>query len=71
MYVASIIWTSTKNEWTERNLITCFWIFYQSSSDHACFDYQSPLKLAQSKAMEQKRLTFDRCRPHSVAFGYY
>ena len=31
-------------EWVEcieRNLITCVWTFYHSSSDHACFDHLS------------------------------
>ena len=29
------------------------------------------LKLTQSTALEQKRFAFDRCRLHSVTFGYY
>ena len=68
-YVASFIWTSTKNEWNAQNatllrafgpsitryLITCVLAIYHSLSDHACFGHLSRETYAtQATVLEQQ-----------------
>ena len=42
-------------------------------SEHACSDFLSREAYEEhsSTVIKQNVLTFDRCRPHSVTFGYY
>ena len=66
------VWTSTENEWkcAEHNLITCVWTFYHSWSDHERFDQLSSETYEKHSVFSKSVLTIDRCRPHSVTFGY-
>ena len=63
---ASLVWTSTKNEWNAQDAIcTRSRVFWPSIT--------WTLHKARCWCKEgcKSVLTFDRCRPHSVTFGYY
>ena len=62
-----------KNKWNaaNANVVTRVWTFYLSQFNHACFDRLSRETYANHSVCAKSVLTFDRCRPHSVAFGYY
>ena len=69
----AFVWTPTNNEWNEQNPI---WSSVSRPSTTRSLISRDlticHVKFTQSTALEQKGFDqFDRCRPHSVTFGYY
>ena len=56
----AFVWTSTKNGWNAQNAIWSRALWLSATKN-----------LRKAKQWSKSVLTFDRCRPHSLTFGYY